>query len=137
MPFREKMAWVSALSMLGVYGAYFGGLLWAGRQPEGVRSGGLLLTVVVLVMVQVVLTVIVAIQAPREAQAPRDERDRLIDLRAARFAYSGLATGVAVACCFAAFPRPVVFNANALLFILVTAEVMRSCCQIVQYRRGA
>jgi len=30
-----------------------------------------------------------------------------------------------------------VFNTNALLFILVTAELMRSGCQIIQFRCGA
>jgi hypothetical protein len=137
MPFREKMAWVSAVSVLGVYGVYFAGVFWARAQGREAGVGGLLLTVVALVVVQVVLTAIVAARAPREAKAPRDERERLIDLRAARFAYSGLATGVALACCFAAFPRPIVFNTNELLLLLVMAEVMRSGSQIVQYRRGA
>ena len=60
------------------------------------------------------------------------ERDRLIDLKAARAAYSGLATGIACACLFAGFDPPIIFNANALLFVLVTAEIIsaprgRSC----------
>jgi len=52
-------------------------------------------------------------------------------------AYSGLATGVACACIFGALNPPVVFNANSLLFILVTTEIMRCSCLIIQYRRGA
>ena len=59
-------------------------------------------TVIALVVVQVVLTIAVAIFAPKEAGAPRDERDKLIELRAMRFAYAGLATGIAVACFFGA-----------------------------------
>lgn len=47
------------------------------------------------------------------------------------------ATSVALACFFGAFTPPIVFNTNALLFILVTAEIMRSACQVIQYRRGA
>ena len=54
-----------------------------------------------------------------------------------RVAYAGLATSVALACFFGAFDPPIVFNTNSLLFILVTAEIMRSACQIIQYRRGA
>jgi hypothetical protein len=84
-----------------------------------------------------VLTIAVAIFTPREAKAPRDERDKLIELRAMRVAYAGLATSVALACFFAAFDPPILFNANALLFLLVTAEILRSACQIVQYRRSA
>ena len=137
MSFREKSAWISMLSMSGIYGFYFWSVIHAGPQPGGFRFGGLLETIVALVVVQVVLTVAVAIFTPKEAKAPRDERDKLIELRAMRVAYSGLATSVALACFFGAFDPPIVFNTNALLFILVTAEIMRSACQIIQYRRGA
>jgi putative transcriptional regulator len=74
------------------------------------------------------------VPAPRDAKAPRDERDKLIELRAMRVAYAGLATSVALACFFGAFNPPILFNTNALLFILVTTEMMRSACRIVQYR---
>jgi uncharacterized membrane protein YfcA len=137
MSFREKTAWISMLSMLGIYGFYFWSILHAGLPTHGFHLGGLLQTTVALVVVQVVLTIAVAITVPREAKAPRDEREKLIDLKAARVAYAGLATGVVFACFFAAFDPPILFNANALLFILVTAEILRSTCQVVQYRRSA
>ncbi|MGA9353300.1 MAG: hypothetical protein WBV46_06380 [Terriglobales bacterium] len=137
MSFREKTAWISALSMAGIYGVYFWSVIKAGPQAGGFHFGKLLGTIIALVVVQIVLTIAVAIFTPREAKAPRDERDKLIELRAMRFAYAGLATGIAFACFFGAFNPPIVFNTNALLFILVTAEIMRSGCQIVQYRRGA
>jgi hypothetical protein len=137
MSFREKSAWISLLSMSGIYGIYFWSVIHSGPQGSGFHFGGLLGTIIALVFVQVVLTVGVAIFTPREAKAPRDERDKLIELRAMRVAYAGLATGIALACFFGAFDPPLVFNTNALLFILVTAEIMRSGCQIIQYRRGA
>jgi hypothetical protein len=137
MSFREKSAWISMLSMSGIYGFYFWSVIHAGPQVGGFHFGGLLATVIALVVVQVVLTVAVAIFTPQEAKAPRDERDKLIELRAMRVAYAGLATSVALACFFGAFNPPIVFNTNSLLFILVTAEIMRSACQIIQYRRGA
>lgn len=136
MSFREKSAWISLLSMAGIYGFYFWSVIHA-RQGSGFHFGGLLGTIITLVVVQVVLTVAIAIFKPTEAKAPRDERDKFIELRATRFAYAGLATGIAFACFFGAFSPPIVFNTNALLFILVAAEIMRSACQIVQYRRGA
>ena len=137
MSFREKSAWISLLSMAGIYGFYFWSVIHAGPQARGLHFGGLLGTIIALVVVQIVLTVAVAIFAPAEAKAPRDERDKLIELRAMRVAYAGLATGIAFACFFGAFNPPIVFNTNALLFILVAAEIMRCACQIVQYRRGA
>lgn len=137
MSFREKSSWISMLSMSGIYGFYFWSVIHAGPQPGRFRFGGLLTTIIALVILQVVLTVAVAIFKPNEAKAPRDERDRLIELRAMRVAYAGLATSVALAYFFGAFDPLIVFNTNSLLFILVTAEIMRSACQIIQYRRGA
>jgi len=135
MSFREKGAWISLLSMAGIYGIYFWTVIRHTSHSSG--FGGLLGTIIALVVVQVVLNITVAIFAPAEAKAPRDERDKLIELRAMRFAYAGLATGIALACFFGAFDPPIVFKTNSLLFILVTAEIMRSACQIIQYRRGA
>jgi hypothetical protein len=132
LSFREKTAWISLLSLSGIYAWYF----WSAF-GSGSRFGGLLAAIVALVIVQTVLTVAVAVAAPREAKAPRDERDRLIDLRATRFAYAVLAGCVACACFFGGFNPPVIFNANALLFFLVIAEILRSGCQIIQYRRAA
>lgn len=137
MSFREKSAWISLLSMLGIYGFYYWSVLRSRPQGGQVQSSNLLGTIIALVVVQAVLTIAVAIFAPKDAQAPADERDRLIGLRATRFAYAALATSIALACFFAAFNPPIIFNTNALLFILVVAEMLRSGCQIIQYRRGA
>jgi len=137
MPFREKTAWISLLSISGIYGVYFWSVTHAGPRTAGFRFGGLLETIIALVAVQAGLTVAAAIVTPKEAKAPRDEREKLIELRATRIAYSGLATSVALVCFFGAFNPPIVFNTNALLFVLVTAELLRSGCQIIQYRRSA
>lgn len=134
MPFREKTAWIAVVSMTLIYANYFWGVM--SRPHGGSQFKGLLGTVIALVVVQVALTIIAAIFAPNDAKAPRDEREKLIDLRATRVAYAGLATGVALACFFGAFDPPLVFNANALLFILVVTEIMRCSCLIIQYRRG-
>ena len=137
MSFREKGAWISVVSMVGIYGIYFWSVIHAGPHSGGFHFGSLFETVVALVVVQIVLTIAVAIFSPRDAKTPRDERDKLIELRAIRVAYAGLATSVALACFFGAFDPPIVFNTNALLFILVTTEILRAASQIIQYRRGA
>jgi hypothetical protein len=136
MSFREKAAWISLISMAGIYGFYFWSVIRSGRASDA-HVGGLLGTIIALVIVQTVLTIAVALFAPKEAQAPRDEREKLIELRATRVAYAGLATGIAFAVFFAAFTPPIIFGANSLLFILVATEIMRSSCQILQYRRSA
>jgi hypothetical protein len=131
MSFREKTAWVSLVSMSGIYGVYF----WRGRLNSEVH--GLLGTIIALTFVQTVLMIAVAIISPKDANAPLDEREKLIDLKATRFAYPVLAGSLACACFFAAVDPKMVFKTNALLLILVVAEVFRSGCQIVQYRRSA
>jgi len=137
MSFREKTAWISLVSMSVIYGSYFWSVIRTGSRGGHAGFGGLLQTIIALVIVQVALIIAVAISAPRDAKAPADERDRLIYLRATRVAYAGLASSVALACFFGAFDPPIVFNTNALLFLLVAAEILRSGCQIIQYRRGA
>ena len=137
MSFREKTAWISVISMAGIYGYYFWTVFQHGQHRGRFLMGSLLWTVIAVVVLQTVLTVAVAIYSPREAKAPCDERDKLIELRSMRVAYAGLATSVAMACFFGAMSPPIIFNTNSLLFILVTTEIMRSGCQIIQYRRGA
>lgn len=136
MSFREKTAWISLISIVGIYAWYFWSVLHSPKLG-GPHYGSLLGTVIALAIVQTVLTTAVAIFAPREARAPRDEREKLIDMRATRFAYAVLAGSIACACFFAGFNPPVIFSTNALLFILVLAEILRSGGQILQYRRGA
>lgn len=137
MSFREKSAWISLLSTFFIYGFYFRSVFRDGMRPSGFHFGGLLGTIIALVIVQVVLTIAVAIFSPKEAKAPPDEREKMIDLKASRFAYAVLAGSVACACFFGAFNPPIIFSVNSLLFILVMAEILRSGCQIIQYRRGA
>lgn len=137
MSFREKTAWISILSMGAIYALYFRSTIRSGSLARGVHFGGLLETVIALVIVQVALTIAVAIMSPKEAGAAPDERDKLISLRSTRFSYALLSGCVACACFFAAFTPPIVFNTNVLLFILVMAEILRSASVIVQYRRGA
>src|SRR5947199_9604723 len=110
MSFREKSAWISVLSMSGIYGFCFWSVIHTGPHAGGFHLGGLLETIIALVVLQVVLTVAVAIFSPREAKAPRDEREKLIELRAMRVAYAGLATRVALACVFGALNLPLVPN---------------------------
>ena len=137
MSFREKTAWISLLSMSGIYGYYFWSVIQSGPHRGGFQVGGLLATIVALVVVQVVLIVAVAIYKPSEAKAPRDERDKLISLKSTQIAYAALGTSVGFACFFGAMTPPIVFNTNALLFLLVTAEILRALCQVIQYRRSA
>jgi hypothetical protein len=134
MSFREKTG-ISFISMFVIYASYFWSAFHQRSRGPGPQVAGLVGTIIALLIVHVVLNVAVAIIDPRDAKAPRDEREKLIDLRATQLGYAALAGSVACACIFGAFNAPIIFNTNALLFLLVIAEILRSGCQIIQYRR--
>jgi hypothetical protein len=137
MSFREKSAWIAVLSYLAVYGFYFRRIAQAALSGEAdtFHYGSLLVaTVIVLVIVQIALLVALAIAGPRDAKAPRDERDRLVELKAVRIAFIVLSCSVLTVCWFAAFNPPGFYTVNALFFALVLSEIVRNTGQITYYR---
>src|SRR4051794_32956554 len=91
MSFREKSAWITLVSVLICFGAYFfelfNGLL-GGRHFGGLGSVHLLLlSVLALVALQVALTVIAALTTPTDGRGPADERERLIQWRSHSLGY--------------------------------------------------
>jgi heme/copper-type cytochrome/quinol oxidase subunit 2 len=137
MSFREKSAWIAVLSYLGVYGLYFRRIAQAAAAGEAdtFHYGALLAaTMIVLVVVQIVLLIAVAIAGPRDAKAPRDERERLIELKAARIAFVVLSCLVLTVCWLAAFNPPGFYTVNALFLALVLSEIVRNASQIAYYR---
>lgn len=136
MAFREKSAWISLLATLGVYGVYF---FFFGRALSEGRAfgmgGPISLAIVALVMVQVVLTIIVAAFSPRDARAPEDERERAIQTRAnagSFFALQVLAMGAAVMVYFG--DKWII--ANAIVFALAASQAVKYAAVIDGYRRG-
>jgi hypothetical protein len=154
MSFREKSAWISLVTTLAVWGYYalvLAAALASGR-PDGVRLLGLFSTCVLLVVAaQVVLSVLIAVLAPKEAQARADERDNLIGLKASRVAFytlSGLAMLTAISSPLLASASPRLFPhdplqgstivlGSAIFFAVVIAEIVRAAGQILFYRRPA
>jgi hypothetical protein len=153
MPFREKRAWISLVSTFAVWAFYFVTMVArasAGRLHAGQVPGLFASCVVALVCVQIVLFVIVAAQTPREAQAPADERETLIDLKATRPAFYTFASAVAIVAMatpaasalglrfFTADPTAdaLLLICNGILLAAVAAELVRSGGQIVRFRRA-
>jgi hypothetical protein len=75
MSFREKSAWISFVSILLVFGAYFWNVsrLLAGRVAYRAAFNVEVGLLVAFVVLEIVLHVAVAMQAPNEARAPKDE----------------------------------------------------------------
>lgn len=64
MSFREKLAWVSLLSIVSVSGLYFWSAAHDGPR-HGATLGNLLGTLIVLTVLQTALTIAVAIFKPK------------------------------------------------------------------------
>jgi hypothetical protein len=139
MSFREKSAWISLVAYLAIYGFYFANVAMALARGEADAAhflGLLGKSVVLFVLVTVVLTIIAAIRSPRDAQAPQDEREKLIRLKANSMSGPVLASGVVIAIGALFFDMKSFLVINLLFFALVVYEVFRIAAQIVLTRRG-
>jgi hypothetical protein len=138
MAFREKIAWVAFLSTLLIWGGFFILLV---SVPHGERGLAMLAPFIVATVAQAAVMIaaatVWAIGAPKEANAPADERDRAIGLRATRFAYLTLILGVVAVIIWLhhGLHGPDTIFALAGAFIL--AEAIRFGGTAIGYRKGA
>jgi hypothetical protein len=137
MPFREKSAWFVLVGLVATFGIFMA------ARSRGVIDGGMasvydfLIAAVAFVVLQVVLHIVAAALAPRDANAPADEREQLIALKAARNAGFTLAAGalsvLAALHVIHIHPVQMVFLIMAALLI---SEIVRAASKIVYYRLG-
>jgi hypothetical protein len=138
MTFQAK----STLAMIGiltvVYGWYFATMLTAaGRMPvdQIVYQPLMIFLTTPLVILAIVVHVVLAIAAPREAGVT-DERDRLIDLRGGEIGGLVLGVGVFGGLVLAMFGGHSFWIAHTLLGALVLAEMATAATKLFLYRRG-
>ena len=96
----------------------------------------LLICLAALIVIEVVAHAVVAIRAPLDARAPKDEREFLIELRAIRLAayvYAALSMGAVWLLHLGANGGAVGY---AVLLALVIAELVNYGSRILYYRRG-
>lgn len=139
MPFHEKIAWIALLAILGGFGTYFITLLYAASTDSislDYFIGLLVLVVVGITVVMIVAASAVAIMAPDDANAARDERDLLVAKRATGIAYFVLLVGVLCAVFSVHLGASLFWILNSILAVIVTAEVIRYGAKIWQYRQG-
>ena len=146
MSFREKSAWISFVVILVAFGFYFAALarhLLRAGSPHHDAAGHIgffalfALLVIAVVVLEVVLHILVAIRSPSDAREPVDERDRLINLKAARVAFYVLMTGAFLSIGTMHLGATAVFMGNCVFFAIWIAELTRLGSQIVLYRRSA
>ena len=138
MSFREKSAWISFLLLLAISIAYFWSFTGVLRGTIGGQQMFHLFLLLFLLFIvgEIVLHAIVAIQSPRDAKAPKDERDRLIDLKATRIAFLVLLTGSLLSIFLIHFDIARYVIVHAMLLAVVVAELSMLGARIVYYRLG-
>ncbi|MGD9816586.1 MAG: hypothetical protein AB7Q23_11790 [Hyphomonadaceae bacterium] len=138
MSFREKSAWIALLAYGGVFGAYFIALwqAWDPANGQPLSIGPLVAAMFAFVGIVTVLTIVAALLNPKAANAPADEREKLIELKAERAAAYTLSTGVLLSMTGLLLGFNGYLIANALLASLVAAELVKAGWQIASFRMG-
>jgi hypothetical protein len=139
MSFREKIHWISFVSIVGTFGWYFWTLPTAADAgPQGLwaSAGLLLIPVLGITAVMTIGTIIFALRNPKDAKAPDDERDRSFQIRATHLAYYPMVVGswLCIGLIFGGVSQPMLLR--IILAMVVVAELIRIGAQIYFYRRG-
>jgi hypothetical protein len=137
MSFREKSAWITLITVLVCFGAYYGSILTGAVSPRGFDTLHLLLIcVVALAVLQFGLGMIAARTTPKDGKAPRDEREKLIQSRSHTVGYYVLIALVLTLAIPGHLGHGVVDLMNFALLDVVLAVAVVALAQIVMFRRG-
>ncbi len=148
LSYPEKSALVSLLAVLFIYGGYFADVVsGASERTLSAMLYASIGVVIALVVIEILFHVALSLVSPGDAEAPADERDRLINARAARLAYGVLSAGVIIVLVHillrgamgeaGAVAAVDLFTvANLLLLCVVCSEICQFGARIYYYRRG-
>jgi hypothetical protein len=136
MSFREKSSWVSLVLIVAVFGPYFWLVVRSLTGETHVHGGTQFALILLFVGLEIVLHLAIAFQSPRDARAPKDERENLIDLRATRTAFYVLFGGALLSIFTMHFQVNVWMLSQFVLFSIVVAELVKFASQIILFRRG-
>jgi hypothetical protein len=93
MSFREKSAWISFVTVLLAAAVFIAYAALEGRYGFGALHV-FMACVIGLVVLQLVLHAVAAALSPKDARSPKDERERLIELKSIRVGYYVLVVAV-------------------------------------------
>lgn len=139
MTFKEKSAWVMCVALIAAGGFYAWSVLalWqvAGMVPPP-NVLGLAVGVIIIIAIAIFGHAVAALGNPMDANAPEDERDRLVVWRAGNL--SGLLLGALSMCALIGFA--VNGNGNLLFHGIIGALTLSQLAEyaltIWYYRRG-
>lgn len=139
MPFREKTAWAMALILIGG-GAFYLNMVIATSRALGQTAppliGFVIAYIVVIVIASVVLMSALAVTSPREAEAPADERERIIADRAGNWAGYVMVVPALGALWHFAVNQDGNMLFHLVFLSLMLGQIAEYIFQIVLYRQG-
>lgn len=140
MSLREKRAWVTLITLIAVLLLFWlhippGRML--APEPSMFVLHVLMLMITFFVTVEIIAHIVFRIRSPRDARTPKDERERLIELRSREVAWY-----VYVILSIGGIFLTLHMGANEIgigfvvLLALVIAEIVNYALRIYYYRRG-
>ena len=140
MSFREKSLWVQIAVYVYAWIWYFGkvgnGLFEGTLTREDTFSLFLGMTVTLIVL-SIVSQIVLSIVSQGDADAPADERDRLIAQKAGNYSAYMLGFGVVMIAIYAMLNDvSSIFMVHTLVLLLIAVEILTDALQILYYRRG-
>jgi len=139
MSFREKSAWITLIALILLT------LFFITHLPPPLTLaplGGwvfqvLAIGVVAFVVIEVIAHVIVAVRSPRDARAPRDERERLIALKGTNIgAYAYVVLSLGSVFVVVHLGANAIGVAYCVFLSFVIAQVVNYAARVLYYRRG-
>lgn len=139
MTFKEKSAWIMCLALIvaGVFYAWSVLGIWqvAGAVPPP-NVLGLAVGVIIIIAIAIFGHAVAAIGNPMDANAPEDERDRLVVWRAGNL--GGLLMGALSLCALFSFALNGDGNLlfHSIIGALTLSQLAEYALTILYYRRG-
>jgi len=133
LSFRERLAWSSFGGHFVVFFGYFSVIAQNGTDGGNVTAA--LLALIGLGVLALAMRFAGRLEAPRTQKLP-DEREQLIDLKAARVAGAITACGATGIIMLLLYGYTGVFAANVMLGVLVLAQIGADIARIAHFKLG-
>ena len=142
MSFREKSAWITLVTLIVLCLLFFSQMPrpWTlSPAPDGSMFHLLLASIVAFVAIEIVAHVVFVVFSPRDARTPKDEREKLIELKSRAVAFH-VYIALSMGGTFVAL-HLVGTNAIGLAYLLllsfIVSEIVNYGLRIYFYRRGS
>ena len=139
MSFREKSTWVTFVLLLITFVIYFSNaflVLHGHGHVDGQPMPNLFQLfwqlIIAFIVIEIIAHILIAAKSPREANAPLDEREKMISLKSIQPAFYVLLVGAFLAI----GTLPLGTMAHSVLFVVWVAELVRYGMQLYYFRRG-